>query len=102
MSHPRVDPPLHKVASDWPIQHCQARLEATSESKPTSGLYVKSTSTPSIVSAGLTVLTAEYGFLSFIHPPSFLSLLDNDRAPKDLTKLVMACTLRQVSPRRQG
>ena len=36
----------------------------------------------------------EYGFLTFVHEPSFFKLLDRGKAPLLLTKIIVACALR--------
>ena len=36
----------------------------------------------------------DYGFLSFIHEPHYFRLLECDKAPRPVTALMIACTLR--------
>jgi hypothetical protein len=52
---------------------------------------------------------ADFGFLSFVHEPTLFRQLDNHVHPKDLTAVMVACTLRSVrlverslSPRLAG
>ena len=42
----------------------------------------------------LTNPPVEYGFLTFIHEPSFLRLLEKNKAPSNLTRLMAALSLR--------
>lgn len=37
---------------------------------------------------------SDYGFLTFVHEPSFMRLLDQGKAPRQLTAMMVACTLR--------
>lgn len=38
----------------------------------------------------------DYGFLTFIHEPSFYQLLDKGAAPRDLTLMLVVCSLQFV------
>jgi hypothetical protein len=37
---------------------------------------------------------SDYGFLTFIHEPSFLRLLEMGKAPRSLTAMMLACAMR--------
>jgi hypothetical protein len=38
----------------------------------------------------------DYGFLTFIHEPSFYQLLDKGAAPRELTLMLAVCSLQSV------
>jgi hypothetical protein len=38
----------------------------------------------------------DYGFLTFIHEPSFYQLLDKGAAPRELTLMLVVCSLQLV------
>ena len=43
----------------------------------------------------------DFGFLSFIHEPTLFRLLEQDKHPKDLVSVMVACTLRYVCLAKQ-